>query len=179
MHAKLASRSLNAGVAMQRCEANRIDYVFGLARNSRLEAALVEQLAPASACARVRASPCGYSRRVIGKAEHTLDESNPRFVVTSLKRTRGAYDARSLYGDLYCARGEVENRTGEMFADRASSATMSAPPVAKWRDAPPGAVMTPQCGSGSYPPSRQAGQQDRKGSTPGSPGTTAADCSPA
>jgi hypothetical protein len=69
------------------------------------------------------------TRRVVGKAEHTLDGSNPRFVVTSLKCTRVAYDARALYEDLYCARGEAENRIGEqfeMFADRASSATMTA-----------------------------------------------------
>jgi len=51
------------------------------------------------------------------------------FVVTSLKCTRTAYDARALYEDLYCSRGEAENRIGEqfqMFADRASSATMTA-----------------------------------------------------
>ena len=55
--------------------------------------------------------------------------SNPRFIVTSLKRTRSAYDARALYEKLYCARGEAENRIGEqfeLFADRASSATMQA-----------------------------------------------------
>jgi hypothetical protein len=71
----------------------------------------------------------GRTRRVVSKAEHTLGGSNPRFVVTSLKCTRVAYDARALYEDLYCARGEAENRIGEqfeMFADRASSATMTA-----------------------------------------------------
>ena len=52
---------------------------------------------------------------MVGKAEHTLDGSNPRFVVTSLKCTRVAYDARALYEDLYCARGEAENRIGEQF----------------------------------------------------------------
>jgi hypothetical protein len=69
------------------------------------------------------------TRRVIGKAEHTPDGANPRFAVTSLKRTRAACDARALYEDLYCARGEAENRIGEqfeLFADRASSATMQA-----------------------------------------------------
>jgi hypothetical protein len=62
-------------------------------------------------------------------AEHTLEGANPRFIVTSLKRTRIAYDARFLYEQLYCARGEAENRIGEqfeLFADRASSATMQA-----------------------------------------------------
>ena len=55
------------------------------------------------------------TRRVIGKAEHTPDGANPRFIVTSLKRTRVTYDARPLYGDLYCARGEAENCIGEQF----------------------------------------------------------------
>ena len=128
---------------MSWCEANRVDYVFGLARNSRLEAALVEQLAQAKRLCADSGKPArvfrdfmyrtldswSRTRRVVGKAEHTLDGSNPRFVVTSLKRTRVAYDARALYEELYCARGEAENRIGEqfeMFADRASSATMAA-----------------------------------------------------
>ena len=62
-------------------------------------------------------------------AEHTLEGANPRFIVTSLKRTRIALHARFLYEQLYCARGEAENRIGEqfeLFADRASSATMQA-----------------------------------------------------
>ena len=75
------------------------------------------------------------TRRVVGKAEHTPDGSNPRFVVTSLRRTRVSDDARALYEDLYCARGEAENRIGEqfeMFADRASSATMAANQLRMW-----------------------------------------------
>jgi DDE family transposase len=66
------------------------------------------------------------TRRVVGKAEHTLEGANPRFIVTSLKRSRVAYDARALYEQFYCARGEAENRIGELFADRTSSATMQA-----------------------------------------------------
>ena len=125
------------------CEANRVDYVFGLARNRRLEAALVDQLAEAKRlCAASGKSARVFrdfryctidswnrTRRVIGKAEHTLEGSDPRFIVTSLKRSRIAYDARALYEKLYCARGEAENRIGEqfeLFADRASSATMAA-----------------------------------------------------
>jgi hypothetical protein len=128
---------------MSWCESNRVDYVFGLARNSRLEAALTEQLAQAKRLCESSGKPArvfrdfqyrtldswSRTRRVVGKAEHTLDGSNPRFVVTSLKCTRVAYDARALYEDLYCARGEAENRIGEqfeLFADRASSATMTA-----------------------------------------------------
>ena len=75
------------------------------------------------------------TRRVVGKAEHTLEGTNPRFVVTSLKRTRVAHDARALYEDLYCARGEAENHVGEqfeLFADRASSATMQANQLRMW-----------------------------------------------
>ena len=75
------------------------------------------------------------TRRVVGKAEHTLDGANPRFVVTSLNSTRAGYDARALYEELYCARGEAENRIGEqfeLFADRASSATMAANQLRMW-----------------------------------------------
>jgi Transposase DDE domain group 1 len=123
------------------CEANRIDFVFGLARNVRLEAVLAEPLAEAKRLCLASGKPArvfhdfryrtrdswSRERRVVGKAEHTLDGANPRFVVTSFKRTR--LDARALYEDLYCARGEAENRIGEqfeLFADRASSATLQA-----------------------------------------------------
>jgi Transposase DDE domain group 1 len=131
------------------CEANRIDYVFGLARNRRLEGALVQQLAEAKRQCLISGRPArvfrdfhyrtidswSRVRRVIGKAEHTLDGANPRFVVTSLTRSRNADDARALYEDLYCARGEAENRIGEqfeLFADRASSATMAANQLRLW-----------------------------------------------
>jgi len=133
---------------MSWCEANRVDYVFGLARNSRLEAALVVQLAEAKRLCMTSGKPArvfrdfpyrtidswSRARRVVGKAEHTPDGANPRFVVTSLKRSRLA-DARALYQDLYCARGEAENRIGEqfeLFADRASSATMPANQLRMW-----------------------------------------------
>jgi hypothetical protein len=61
------------------------------------------------------------SRRVVGKAEHLAgDKANPRFVVTSLKPE--AFDARTLYEQEYCARGDMENRIKEqqleLFADR-------------------------------------------------------------
>jgi Transposase DDE domain group 1 len=125
------------------CEANRVDYVLGLARNRRLEAALAEPLAEAKRLCLSSGEPArvfrdfsyrtidswSRARRVVGKAEYTLDGANPRFIVTSLKRTRNALDAGALYEDLYCARGEAENRIGEqfeLFADRASCATMSA-----------------------------------------------------
>jgi len=131
------------------CEESRVDYVFGLQRNSRLEAALAPQLAEAKRLCQASGKPTrlyrefkyrtidswGRARRVIGKAEHTLEGANPRFIVTSLKRTHVAYDPRSLYEDLYCARGEAENRIGEqfeLFADRASSHTMPANQLRLW-----------------------------------------------
>ena len=124
------------------CEANRVDYVFGLARNVRLQAVLAEPLAEAERLCLASGKPArvfhdfryrtldswSRERRVVGKAEHTLEGANPRFVVTSLERTP-TLDARALYEDLYCARGEAENRIGEqfeLFADRASSATLQA-----------------------------------------------------
>ena len=67
-------------------------------------------------------------RRVIGKAEVTQGDTNPRFLVTSLKASEAK--ARHLYEQVYCARGEMENRIKEcqadLFADRTSSATMRA-----------------------------------------------------
>src|SRR6266496_1834938 len=68
------------------------------------------------------------TRRVVGKAEHLPDKANPRFVVTSLAPE--SWDPRALYEDLYCARGDMENRIKEqqlhLFADRTSAATMRA-----------------------------------------------------
>ena len=73
-------------------------------------------------------------RRVIAKAEWTGGEPNPRFVVTSLKP--GEIGARALYEEVYCARGEMENRIkecqGDLFADRTSAATMRANQLRLW-----------------------------------------------
>ena len=66
-------------------------------------------------------------RRVVVKAEHIDGKSNPRFVVTSVGAE--AWAAQQLYEDLYCARGDMENRIKEqfvLFADRVSAATMRA-----------------------------------------------------
>jgi hypothetical protein len=71
---------------------------------------------------------------VIGKAEWTGGEPNPRFVVTSLKP--GEIAARQLYEQIYCARGDMENRIkeaqGDLFADRTSAATMRANLLRLW-----------------------------------------------
>ena len=71
---------------------------------------------------------------MIGKAEWTGGEANPRFVVTSLKPAE--VGARHLYEVIYCARGEMENRIKEcqldLFADRTSAATMRANQLRLW-----------------------------------------------
>src|SRR5271165_1168144 len=73
-------------------------------------------------------------RRVIGKAEVTGGDANPRFVVTSL--TSAEAKPRHLYEKVYCARGEMENRIKEcqldLFADRTSTATMQANQFRLW-----------------------------------------------
>ena len=73
-------------------------------------------------------------RSVIGKAEHLRKGANPRFVVTSLMQE--AFDARALYEDEYCARGEMENRIKEqqryLFADRTSAHSMRANQLRLW-----------------------------------------------
>ncbi len=73
-------------------------------------------------------------RKVVAKAEWTEDKANPRFVVTSLHGSDG--DARKLYEDIYCARGEMENRIKEcqsdLFAGRTSAATMRANQLRLW-----------------------------------------------
>src|SRR3712207_2056851 len=148
MDATIPARSLNAGVASQRCEANRVDFVFGLARNPRLVEEISIDLAWAEDDAARTGQPArrfkdfrwstrdswSRRRRVIGKAEWTRGEANPRFVVTSLKR--GEIDAQVLYERVYCARGDMENRVKEcqldLFAGRASAATMRANQLRLW-----------------------------------------------
>ncbi len=64
---------------------------------------------------------------MVAKAEQIEGKQNPRFVVTSLSPQRWA--AAALYEQLYCARGDMENRIKEqfsLFSDRLSDATMRA-----------------------------------------------------
>lgn len=121
---------------MRWCEDHQVDYVFGLARNRRLEAMLGEALAEArqqheatgqpvrlfrELCYQTRES-WSKERRVVGKAEYLEKGANPRFVVTSLSAEQWA--AQALYEQLYCARGEMENRVKEqfqLFSDRLST----------------------------------------------------------
>jgi DDE family transposase len=133
---------------MSWCEVNGVDYLFGLARNERLIGAIAEDLAAAAAESLAKGGPArrfadfgwrtldswSRARRVVAKAEHLPKGANPRFVVTSLPAS--AIDARTLYEDLYCARGQVENRIKEqqldLFADRTSAATMRANQLRLW-----------------------------------------------
>jgi hypothetical protein len=130
------------------CETNGVDYLFGLARNVRLVEEIEAELAEAAEeSARTKAPARRFKdftwttrqswsrrRRVVGKAEHTQGEANPRFVVTSLSTQD--HDARALYEDVYCARGEMENRIKEqqldLFADRTSASTMRANQLRLW-----------------------------------------------
>jgi Transposase DDE domain group 1 len=130
------------------CEANGVDYLFGLARNSRLEAEIAGELEAAAADSQASGQAArrfkdfawttrdswSRERRVVAKAEHTRQGANPRFVVTSLGAAD--YDARALYEDVYCARGEMENRIKEqqldLFADRTSAKTMRANQLRLW-----------------------------------------------
>ncbi|MCA9730466.1 MAG: transposase, partial [Candidatus Eisenbacteria bacterium] len=74
------------------------------------------------------------SRRVVGKAECLVGKDNPRFVVTSLPTKE--WPKRALYEELYCARGDMENRIKEqqldMFADRTSTGTMRGNQTRLW-----------------------------------------------
>ena len=124
------------------CEASDVDYVFGLAKNARLNRILGRELHQVKLeCDRTGRPARVFKdfsyrtrktwsrrRRVVGKAEHLPDKSNPRFVVTSLSPKE--WSRRALYEDLYCARGDMENRIKEqqlyLFADRTSAATMRA-----------------------------------------------------
>jgi hypothetical protein len=130
---------------MSWCENNRVDFVFGLARNQRLRKIIGAEMHQATQQWNETGKPArvfsefpyktrktkkgGWDRerRVAAKAEHIDGKENPRFVVTSL--TSEQWAAQALYEKLYCGRGDMENRIKEqfsLFADRVSTATMRA-----------------------------------------------------
>lgn len=127
---------------MKYCDENGIDYIFGLAKNNRLNQEIEQELAEAKRLYENEKKPqrvyedftyktldsWSRERRVIGKAEYLEKGSNPRFVVTSLKKED--IDAKTLYEDEFCARGDMENRIKEqqlyLFSDRTSCETMRA-----------------------------------------------------
>ena len=123
------------------CESRRVDYVFGLARNERLRRKIAPVLRQAKQEHARTGKPArvfteffyrtqnswSRSRRVVAKAEQIEGKENPRFVVTSLGKPE--WSAQALYEQLYCARGEMENRIKEqlsLFSDRLSTETMRA-----------------------------------------------------
>jgi Transposase DDE domain group 1 len=130
------------------CEENRVDFVFGLARNARLVGEIAAELLVAEAEASATGRPArrfkdfryatldswSRRRRVVAKAEWTQGEANPRFIVTSLSKAET--NGRFLYEKIYCARGDMENRIkecqGDLFADRTSAATMRANQLRLW-----------------------------------------------
>lgn len=114
------------------CERNGIHYIVGLAKNPRLEQLsqpwvdraksqfdAQQQKQRLFAEFRYQAGTWKQGRRVVLKAEHMSQGSNPRYVVTNLPG-----DPQHLYEKNYCARGEMENRIKEqqldLFADRTS-----------------------------------------------------------
>jgi hypothetical protein len=130
---------------MSWCENHGVHFVFGLARNQRLRKIIGAQMHEATQQWKQTSKPArvfsefpyqtrktnkgGWERqrRVAAKAEHIDGKENPRFVVTSL--TTDQWSVRALYEELYCARGDMENRIKEqfsLFADRVSTATMRA-----------------------------------------------------
>jgi len=130
---------------MSWCEGNGVDYVLGLARNQRLRRIIGGEMWEAAEQGKASGRPArvfsefsyrakktkkgGWDRerRVVAKAEHLEGKENPRFIVTSLSNAPWAAQAR--YEELYCARGDMENRIKEqlsLFADRVSAETMRA-----------------------------------------------------
>jgi len=127
---------------MSWCEQKRVHYVFGFARNERLRRLIAEAMGQAARQYEQTQKPARVfsefpyqtttgswerARRVVAKAEYLEGKENPRYVVTSLAAE--AWPAPRLYEELYCARGDMENRIKEqftLFADRASAEAMRA-----------------------------------------------------
>jgi len=121
------------------CEKHAVDYVFGFARNERLRRKIAKPMRQAKReqrrighAARVfteffyrTQKSWSRSRRVVAKAEYLAGKENPRYLVTSLGKQ--AWSAQKLYEQLYCARGEMENRIKEqlsLFSDRLSTESL-------------------------------------------------------
>jgi len=127
---------------MSWCEQSRVEYVVGMARNQRVEGLIAGPLAEAKQQFEATQQPArifvefqhetltgtwSKKRRVVAKAEYIDGKSNPRFIVTSLDSER--WEKQKLYQELYCARGDMENRIKEqfvLFADRVSASTLRA-----------------------------------------------------
>ncbi len=130
------------------CETNGVEYVIGMARNTRLEGMILAEMAVAGrrreetggaarefADLRYRTnSSWSRERRVVAKAECTPSGDNPRFVVTSLEAAE--VGAGELYERVYCGRGDMENRIKEqqmgLFSDRTSTRRMASNQLRLW-----------------------------------------------
>jgi hypothetical protein len=130
------------------CEDHGVDFVFGLAKNQRLQRIFGKEMVQAQEQFQATGQPArvfsdttyqtlkswSRKRRVVGKAEHLAKGPNPRFVVTSLSREE--VNAATVYENRYCPRGEMENRIKEQklffFANRTSCATMRANQLRLW-----------------------------------------------
>jgi hypothetical protein len=130
------------------CEEHGVEYVIGLARNSRLEQMIASEMDQARAESERTGEPYrlykdleyetheswSRSRRVVGKAEYLIDKQNARFVVSSIPIETMA--GQALYEDEYCGRGDMENRIKEqkcfLFSDRTSAETMRANQLRLW-----------------------------------------------
>lgn len=130
------------------CESQGVDYIVGLAKNARLkraigaQARIAEQMyAQTKQASRVFAAfeyrthkSWSRARWVVGKAEHLAMGANPRFIVTTLLDPDAPVpldeQGRALYEQMFCARGDMENRIKEqqlsLFADRTSCTAMRA-----------------------------------------------------
>ncbi len=145
---------------MDWCENNQVYYCLGLAKNERLLKAIrpklgklryqqadEEMVLPVRRFTELQyetRETWSRKRRVIAKIELLEKGVNPRFIVTNLPAcgfddpadpaTR--YHARELYDDLYCARGDMENRIKEqqmdLFADRTSTHWMASNQLRLW-----------------------------------------------
>lgn len=124
------------------CETHGVGYVLGFARNERLRKLIAPQMEEAARLQQESSKPArvftefkyrtttgswSKARRLVAKAEQIEGKENPRFVVTNLSAEQ--WPAQALYEELYCARGEMENRIKEqlsLFAPRVSAETMKA-----------------------------------------------------
>jgi hypothetical protein len=133
-------------------------YCLGLAKNS----VLIDKLGPALAHARARHCLTGATsvreftefmyrtreswsreRRVIGKAEVMKEGENPRFIVTNLpaqgfkkEKDKSRFSPARLYEELYCARGDMENKLKQqvldLHADRMSTQYLASNQFRLW-----------------------------------------------
>ena len=117
---------------MRWCDSHGVGYILGIAKNPALQRHAADEMSTAARRFAMTGEPqrvfgsFAYSaatwdraRKVIVKAEHTAKGANPRFIVTNVPG-----EAQELYEDVYCERGDVENRIKEqqldLFADRTS-----------------------------------------------------------